>query len=62
MAVLALSAQLTPSEHEDLQKAVSATYLEERGPKEGSHGEIINERVRTVIEVGFSRTGHKVLG
>lgn len=62
VAVLSLSAQLTPSEREALQKAVSASYLEERGLKEGSHGEIVNERGRTVFEVGFARAVRKVLG
>jgi hypothetical protein len=62
VAVLALSAQLTPSEREALQKAVSAEYLEERGLREGSHGEIVNERGRTVFEVGFARAIRKVLG
>lgn len=62
VAVLALSAQLTPSEREALQKAVSPSYLEDRGLKEGSHGEIVNERGRTVFEVGFTRAIRKVLG
>ena len=62
VAVLALSEQLTPSEREALQKAISANYLEERGLKEGSHGEIVNERGRTVFEVGFARAIRKVLG
>lgn len=62
VVVLAVSAQLTPSEHEALQKAVSASYLEERGLKEGSHGEIVNERGRTVLEVGFAGAIRKVLG
>lgn len=62
VAVLALSAQLTPSEREALQKAVSADYLEERGLKEGSHGEIVNERGRVMFEVGFARAIRKVLG
>lgn len=62
LAVLALSAQLTPSEREALQKAVSASHLAERGLKEGSHGEITNERGRTVFEVGFARAVRKVLG
>ncbi|CAB3781670.1 hypothetical protein LMG28688_01432 [Paraburkholderia caffeinitolerans] len=60
--LLALSAKLTPSEREALQKAVSADYLEERGLKEGSHGEIVNERGRTVFEVGFARALRKILG
>jgi hypothetical protein len=29
---------------------------------EGSHGEIVNERGRTVFEVGFARAVRKVLG
>lgn len=62
VAVLAPSAQLTPSEREALQKAVSASYLEERGLKEGSHGEIVNERGWTVFDVGFARAVRKVLG
>lgn len=62
VVMLALSAQLTPSERDALQKAVSASYLEERGMKEGSHGEIVNERGRTVFEVGFARAIRKVLG
>lgn len=62
VTVLALSAQLTPSEREALQKAVSSDYLEERGLREGSHGEIVNERGRTVFEVGFARAIRKVLG
>lgn len=60
-AVLELSAQLTPSEREALQKAVSADYLDERGLKEGSHGEILNERGRTLFEVGFARAIRKLL-
>ncbi|WP_213938705.1 gamma-mobile-trio protein GmtX [Pseudomonas sp. dw_612] len=62
IAVLALSAQLTQSEREALQKAVSRNYLEERGMCEGSHGEIVNERGRTIFEVGFARAIRKVLG
>lgn len=62
VAVVALSAQLTPSEREALQKAVSADYLEDRGLHEGSHGEILNERGRTVFEVGFARAIRTVLG
>lgn len=60
-AVLALSAQLTPSEREALHKAISPNYLEDRGLREGSHGEIVNERGRTVLEVGFTRAIRKVL-
>lgn len=60
VTVLAMAAKLTPSEREALQKAVSAEYLEERGLREGSHGEIVNERGRTVFEVGFARAIRKI--
>lgn len=62
VAVVELSAQLTPTEREALQKAVSADYLDERSLKEGSHGEIVNARGRTIFEVGFARAIRKVLG
>jgi hypothetical protein len=62
IAVVELVAQLTPTEREALQKAVSTDYLDERGLKEGSHGEIVNVRGRTMFEVGFARAIRKVLG
>lgn len=62
VTVLALSSQLTPTEREALQKAVSAEYLEGQGLRVGSHGEIVNDRGRTVFEVGFAKAIHKVLG
>lgn len=55
------SAQLTPSEREALEKAVSADYLERHGLREGSHGEIVNDRGRTMFDVGFTRAIRKVL-
>lgn len=61
VTVLAPSAQLTPSEREALQNAVSADYLENQGLREGSHGEIVNARGRTVFEVGFARAIRKLL-
>uniref|UniRef100_UPI003F49895B gamma-mobile-trio protein GmtX n=1 Tax=Cupriavidus necator TaxID=106590 RepID=UPI003F49895B len=61
VTVLAMAAQLTPSEREALQKAVSADYLEERGFREGSHGEIVNERGRTLFDVGFARAIRRIL-
>ncbi len=61
VTALAMAAQFTPSEREALQKAVSEHYLEERGLREGSHGEIVNARGRTVFEVGFARAIRKVL-
>lgn len=61
VAVIALSAQLTPTEREALQKAVSAEYLEKCGLREGSHGEIVNERGRMLFDVGFARAIRKIL-
>jgi hypothetical protein len=62
VTVLAMAAQLTPSENDALWKAVDAAYLSERGLKEGSHGEIVSDRGRTMFEVGFARAIRKVLG
>ncbi|MEI7298283.1 gamma-mobile-trio protein GmtX [Paraburkholderia tropica] len=57
-----LDAHLTPSEREALEKAVSAEYLERQGLREGTHGEIVNERGRMVFDVGFARAIRKILG
>ena len=62
VTVLAPAEQLTPMERKALQKAVSAEYLDERGLREGSHGEIVNERGRVILEVGFVRAIRKLLG
>jgi hypothetical protein len=62
VAVLALSAQLTPTERDALQKAVSADHLDEQGLKEGSHGEILNKHGRRMFEIGFAWAIRKVLG
>lgn len=62
VAVLTLAAKLTPSEREALLNAVSPEYLEKCGLREGSHGEIINERGRTLFDVGFARAIRKILG
>lgn len=61
VTVLAPAEQLTASESEALRKAVSRDYLEERGLREGTHGEIVNERGRIVFEVGFARGVRKLL-
>ena len=53
---------LTPLEREALVKAILPEYLEERGLRLGSHGEILNERGRTIFEVGFARAIAKILG
>lgn len=53
--------QLTPTEREALESAISVGYLAERGLREGTHGEIVNERGRTIFDVGFARAIRKVL-
>lgn len=62
VTVLTPSAQLTPSEREALQKAISRKHLEESDLREGSHGEIINARGRVIFDVGFTRAIRKMLG
>jgi hypothetical protein len=62
MAVVMMKAQLTASEREALQKAVSLQFLEEQGWREGSHGEILNDKGRTFFEVGYTKAIRKVLG
>ena len=62
VAVLTLAAKLTPSEREALVNAVSPEHLEKCGLREGSHGEIVNERGRTLFDVGFARAIRKILG
>ncbi|NWC83520.1 alpha/beta hydrolase [Pseudomonas putida] len=61
LAVLALASKLTPSEHEALLKAISPEHLEKCGLREGSHGEIVNERGRLLFDVGFARAIRKIL-
>jgi hypothetical protein len=53
---------LTPLEREALATAISPEYLDERGLRLGNHGEILNERGRTIFEIGFARAIAKILG
>lgn len=62
VTVLSPSAQLTPTEREALRQAVSPEYLDQQGLREGSHGEILNERGRTLFDVGFATGLRKLLG
>ncbi|MEZ2311639.1 gamma-mobile-trio protein GmtX [Paraburkholderia sp. RCC_158] len=56
------SGQLTPSEREALEKAICAGHLEKQGLREGTHGEIVNEHGRTILDIGFARAIRKILG
>ncbi|MGF6408372.1 gamma-mobile-trio protein GmtX [Paraburkholderia sp. MM5482-R1] len=55
-------AELTPSEREALEKAICAGHLEKQGLREGTHGEIVNEHGRTILDIGFARAIRKILG
>jgi len=55
-------AQLTASEREALQKAVSRDYLELNGMQEGAHGEILTDRGRVLFKAGFAPAIRKLLG
>ena len=62
VAVVTMPAQLTPSERNALQNAISREFLEDQGWQEGSHGEITNAKGRTLFDIGFARAIRKVLG
>ena len=55
-------AQLTASEREALQKAVSRDYLELNGMREGAHGEILTDCGRVLFKAGFAPAIRKLLG
>lgn len=60
-AVLHIGARLTESERSALRKAIDADFLADNDWKEGSHGEILNGRKRTIFEVGYVTAIRKVL-
>ena len=61
VAVLHVGSRLTESERTALRKAIGAEVLADNGWVEGSHGEILNERGRTVFDVGYATAIRKVL-
>jgi hypothetical protein len=61
VAVLNIGARLTESERSALRKAVDVEVLADNGWVEGSHGEILNDRGRTLFDVGFATAIRKVL-
>lgn len=61
MAVLEAKLQLTESERESLEKAISKKFLDQEAWKEGSHGEITNRSGRTLYDVGYSTAIRKIL-
>jgi len=61
VAVISVGARLAESERSALRNAIVPTHLADNGWVEGSHGEILNERGRTIFEVGFAIAIRKVL-
>ncbi len=61
VAVLNVGARLTESERTALRKAIDAAVIADNGWVEGSHGEILNDRGRTVFDVGYATAIRKVL-
>lgn len=61
LAVMNMAVQLTSSERDALHKAISAPFLEEQGWREGGHGEILNDRGRTIFEIGYAKAIRKIL-
>jgi hypothetical protein len=61
VAILNVGARLTESERSALRKAVDANVLADNGWVEGSHGQVLNERGRTIFEVGYTSAIRKVL-
>ncbi len=61
IAVMLMKAQLTDSERESLQNAISHDFLEDQGWHEGSHGEILNANGRVLFDVGFTLAIRKIL-
>lgn len=61
IAVLNVGARLTESERSALRKAIDSKVLADNDWVEGSHGEILNERGRTIFDVGYATAIRKVL-
>lgn len=62
VAVLTMEAQLTDSEREALEQAISPKFLRDQGWHEGPRGEIMTYKGRTVFSVGYARAIRKILG
>ena len=61
VAVVNIGARLTDSERIALQKAINPACLSDAGWVEGTHGEILTERGRTIFDVGFAFAIRKIL-
>jgi len=61
MASKASMPNLTPSEREALERAISNEFLEDQGWTEGRTGEVLNDKGRRLFEPGFTRAIRKIL-
>lgn len=60
-AILEMGAQLTESERQSLERAISNDFLAQEGWVAGAYGEITNQSGRTVYDVGYVTAIRKVL-
>ncbi|MBP0623403.1 gamma-mobile-trio protein GmtX [Cupriavidus consociatus] len=56
------ASQLTDSERQALRRAVAPEFLRDQGWRELEHGEIVNDKGRTVFDPGYATAIRKVLG
>ncbi|WP_354687538.1 gamma-mobile-trio protein GmtX [Cupriavidus necator] len=59
---LTAESELTDSERQALRRAVAPQFLRDQGWRELEHGEIVNEKGRTVFDPGYATAIRKVLG
>lgn len=59
MQVLSLSSQFTDSDSAALRKAISTSFLLQEDWHEGPHGEIVNAKGRTRVDIGFANAIRK---
>lgn len=62
IAIITPVAQMTASERQALERAISSEFLDEQGWIESKLGEIANSRGRTIFLPGFTTAIRKILG
>ena len=60
--LLPMESQLTESEKQALLRSISREFLQDRGWEEIEHGEIVNEKGRTIFDPGFATAIRKIIG
>lgn len=61
MPVLTVGARLNHSEKEALKRSIDREFLEDQGWKVGAYGEIVNNKGRTIFEVGYVSAIRRIL-